>query len=211
MAAKCLPAIVIAHPDVGEDDAILDDPAQIPDPPPRLDRREHHIVDRRRVADFKIDGMDIAALDRLEPFLTAHHEGAVLARSDKREIGVNERAQASHVLAAQGIAPFALQRFDHLAALVGQTSLFRRLLKAQSGESESLRGAASAAFEQAAEKSARQLISEIKAYRRSSRFEEPVFLLSTRPDGHLRNRIIECWIGFWQIGVCWIGFVRLGS
>jgi hypothetical protein len=74
---------------------------------------------------LKVDGLDVAALNRLEPFLAAQSERSAGARSDEHEIGVNQRPQPVHVLAAQGVAPFVLERLDQLVILSGhdQTSV----------------------------------------------------------------------------------------
>src|SRR5579859_7442412 len=111
VAADRLPTAIVVDPDVGQQHAVLDDAPQIADPPLGLDSADHDLIKRGRIADLDLDRLDIAPLDRVEPFAAVHHEGAGRARADEDEIGVNERAQLVHVLAAQGVAPFALERF----------------------------------------------------------------------------------------------------
>src|SRR5947209_13172350 len=115
MAADRLPLAALAHPHVGQQHAVLDHPAEVANPPARLDGADHHLVEHRRIADLDFDRFDLSLLDRVEPLVAVHGEGASGARADQYEVRVDQRAQLIHVLAAQGIAPLALQRFDELA------------------------------------------------------------------------------------------------
>src|SRR3954470_882884 len=82
VAADRLPAAVFFHPDVRQHDAILDDATKIFEAPARLDGSDHHVLGGRRVEDFDFDGVDLAPLDGVEPFLAVHHERARGTRSD---------------------------------------------------------------------------------------------------------------------------------
>ena len=122
MAADRLPPSVVLDPYVGQQDAILDHPAEIFEPPAGVDRADHDVAEGGRVAHLELDRVDLAPLDRVEPFVAVHHERAARAGADEHEVLVNERAQLIHVLAAQGVAPFALEPFDHCTRLVGHAS-----------------------------------------------------------------------------------------
>src|SRR5438105_11838997 len=88
MAADCAPAPLIEHPYVGQQHAILDDPVEIFNAPFRLDRADHHLIERRRVAHLELDGVDLAPLDRVEPLIPMHHEPAGRAATAPHEIGL---------------------------------------------------------------------------------------------------------------------------
>src|SRR5437868_7021928 len=63
MPADRLPAAVVLYPDVGEHHAILDDSAEILEAPARLDRADHHVVERGCILDLDVDCVDFTALD----------------------------------------------------------------------------------------------------------------------------------------------------
>src|SRR6185312_14832324 len=109
VAADGEPAVALLHPYVGQEDAILDRPSEIFEPPARMDRADHHIVELGRILDVEFDRLDVAPLDRIEPVVAMHQERPRRARADEHEIRMHEAAQAIHVLAAQGIAPLALE------------------------------------------------------------------------------------------------------
>src|SRR3954451_11172324 len=113
MAADRLPPAVVPDPPVGEPDAILDQPPEIFEPPAGVDGADHHLRQNRCILDFDVDLEHVAALDGFEPFVARHHERARRARPDQHEILMHKRLQPLHVLAAQRIAPFALEPFDH--------------------------------------------------------------------------------------------------
>src|SRR6476646_9913239 len=73
MAADRLPPSVVVDPHVRQQDAILDDPAEIFEPPAGVDRADHDIADGSRVADLELDRVDLAPLNRVEPFVAVHH------------------------------------------------------------------------------------------------------------------------------------------
>jgi hypothetical protein len=118
MPPEGAPLTVIFHPHVGQQDAILNKAAEIFDAPGRLHGAYHGVTGGGGVLDLKLDGIDLAALNGVEPFVPLHHEGASRTRTDEYEFRVHECTQPVHVLAAQGVAPLALKPFNHLAVLV---------------------------------------------------------------------------------------------
>ena len=67
MAADRAPSAFVHHPDIGQKDAILNDASEIFDSPSCLDRSDHHLVERGRVADLEFYSGDVPSLDRVEP------------------------------------------------------------------------------------------------------------------------------------------------
>ena len=80
---------------------------------------DHHVVEHGRIVDVKLNIIDFAVLDRIQPFVAVHLERAGRARADQDEIGMDQRTQALHVLAAKGVAPLALEPLDQLAIITG--------------------------------------------------------------------------------------------
>src|SRR5204862_5676989 len=94
-------------------------------PPAREHGADHDVFERCRVSNLELDAVDVAALDRLEPFVAPHHERTRRPRADQHEVGMHEGAQALHVTLAQRIAPLILERLDHVAALIGHAANLR--------------------------------------------------------------------------------------
>src|SRR5437763_924946 len=107
-----LPPAIGFHPHVSQKHAILDYPAKISDPPARVDGANHDVVEHRRVLHRKLNGVDLAALNCVEPFVPVHHEWTRRAGADEDEVRMHQRAQAIHVFPAQGIAPIGFESLD---------------------------------------------------------------------------------------------------
>lgn len=117
MAANSLPPALVEHPYVGQKHAILDRSAKIGQPPACVDRSDHHIIEDCRVVHLNGNVVHFPTLDRFEPLIPTHLERPGRASADQDEIGVHKRSQPIHVLAAKGVAPFALQPLDQLAVV----------------------------------------------------------------------------------------------
>src|SRR4051794_34716781 len=69
VAADRLPTPIVIHPYVGQDDAILDHPPKIFEPPAGMHRPDHHIFEHGGVLNLDVDLEHVAALDGVEPFV----------------------------------------------------------------------------------------------------------------------------------------------
>src|SRR3954451_274994 len=116
--ANCLPTPLVEYPDVRQQHAIFDNSTEIFDPRAREHGTDKHAFECGRSADFQLNPIDIAALNRLEPFFATHHEGARRAGADEDEVRMDHRPQALHVPAAQCVAPLALEAFNQLTTML---------------------------------------------------------------------------------------------
>jgi len=121
MAADCLPAAFVEYPHVGQQNAIFDYPAEVFQSPARVHRPDHHLVEHGGIANLNVDGVDFPALNRVDPFVAGHREWTGRPCTNEHEIGMNERAQLLCVLAAQSVAPIALQVLNQLTAMLRHT------------------------------------------------------------------------------------------
>src|SRR5687768_15106413 len=81
-----LPAAFVAHPDVGEQNTVLDRSAEVRHPPLRFDGSDHDGLEDCGVLDGEVDADQLALLDSVEPFFARHGERAARARPDQLEL-----------------------------------------------------------------------------------------------------------------------------
>ena len=133
VAAKDAPAAVLAHPDVGQQHALVDRLAEVAHLPLRIDRGDDDIVERDAIGDAHLERGDVHPPQRRDPLFEVDRDRSGRADPDQLVPRVDQPAQRVLVLGEQRVAPSASSVVDIDAGRINDHGSARRISRAATG------------------------------------------------------------------------------